>query len=28
VAIVTDLLARPQRPPGLRKLAEFLGVAA
>jgi hypothetical protein len=28
VAIVTDLWARPQRPPGLRKLAEFLGVAA
>jgi transcriptional regulator with XRE-family HTH domain len=28
VAIVTDLCARPQRPPGLRKLAEFLGVAA
>jgi hypothetical protein len=28
VAIVTDLWTRPQRPPGLRKLAEFLGVAA
>lgn len=28
VAIVTDLWARPARPPGLRKLAEYLGVAA
>jgi hypothetical protein len=28
VAIVTDLWSRPQRPPGLRKLAEYLGVAA
>lgn len=28
VAIVTDLWAGPRRPPGLRKLAEFLGVAA
>jgi hypothetical protein len=28
VAIVTDLWAAPGRPPGLRKLAEFLGVAA
>jgi transcriptional regulator with XRE-family HTH domain len=28
VAIVTDLWAGPSRPPGLRKLAEFLGVAA
>lgn len=28
VAIVTDLWAGSQRPPGLRKLAEFLGVAA
>jgi len=27
VAIVTDLWAGSQRPPGLRKLAEFLGVA-
>uniref|UniRef100_A0AAU2AGL4 Helix-turn-helix domain-containing protein n=1 Tax=Streptomyces sp. NBC_00093 TaxID=2975649 RepID=A0AAU2AGL4_9ACTN len=27
VAIVTDLWAGPYRPPGLRKLAEFLGVA-
>ncbi|MGW1712422.1 helix-turn-helix domain-containing protein [Streptomyces sp. NPDC002156] len=27
VAIVTDLSAGPYRPPGLRKLAEFLGVA-
>ncbi|MEU3525207.1 helix-turn-helix domain-containing protein [Streptomyces sp. NPDC038707] len=26
VAIVTDLWAGPHRPPGLRKLAEFLGV--
>lgn len=25
VAIVTDLMAGPDRPPGLRKLAEFLG---
>lgn len=28
VAIVTDLWARPSRPPGLRKLAEYLGVAS
>jgi transcriptional regulator with XRE-family HTH domain len=28
VAIVADLWAGPSRPPGLRKLAEFLGVAA
>lgn len=28
VAIVTDLWAGPSRPPGLRKLAEFLSVAA
>ncbi|AVH58370.1 MULTISPECIES: helix-turn-helix domain-containing protein [Streptomyces] len=28
VAIVSDLWAGPARPPGLRKLAEFLGVAA
>lgn len=28
VAIVTDLWADSQRPPGLRKLAEFLGIAA
>jgi transcriptional regulator with XRE-family HTH domain len=28
VAIVTDLWAGPARPPGLRKLAEFLGIAA
>lgn len=28
VAIVTDLWAAPRRPPGLRKLAEYLGVAA
>ncbi|MGW0920398.1 helix-turn-helix domain-containing protein [Streptomyces sp. NPDC002755] len=28
VAIVTDLWAGPNRPPGLRKLAEFLGVTA
>ncbi|HEY1701211.1 MAG TPA: helix-turn-helix transcriptional regulator [Trebonia sp.] len=28
VAIVTDLLTDRHRPPGLRKLAEFLGVAA
>lgn len=28
VAIVTDLLAARQRPPGLRRIAEFLGVAA
>jgi len=28
VAIVTDLWAGSRRPPGLRKLAEFLGVAA
>jgi hypothetical protein len=28
VAIVTDLWAGPSRPPGLRKLAEFLGIAA
>jgi hypothetical protein len=28
VAIVTDLWAGPARPPGLRKLAEYLGVAA
>ncbi|MFJ2017258.1 helix-turn-helix domain-containing protein [Streptomyces nodosus] len=28
VAIVGDLWAGPARPPGLRKLAEFLGVAA
>jgi len=28
VAIVTDLWAGPSRPPGLRKLAEYLGVAA
>ncbi|MFM9615207.1 helix-turn-helix domain-containing protein [Streptomyces niveiscabiei] len=28
VAIVTDLLAGPYRPPGLRKLAEFLGIAS
>ncbi|WP_059005667.1 helix-turn-helix domain-containing protein [Streptomyces specialis] len=27
VAIVTDLWAGPARPPGLRKLAQFLGVA-
>ncbi|MGP9018456.1 helix-turn-helix domain-containing protein [Streptomyces sp. BR1] len=27
VAIVSDLWAGPNRPPGLRKLAEFLGVA-
>ena len=27
VAIVTDLWAGPSRPPGLRKLAEYLGVA-
>jgi len=27
VAIVSDLWAGPSRPPGLRKLAEFLGVA-
>jgi hypothetical protein len=27
-AIVADLLAGPRRPPGLRKLAEHLGVAA
>ncbi|MGH3923802.1 MAG: hypothetical protein ACRDTT_13190, partial [Pseudonocardiaceae bacterium] len=26
VAIVRDLWASPARPPGLRKLAEFLGV--
>lgn len=28
VAIVTDLMAGRQRPPGLRKLAEYLGVTA
>jgi hypothetical protein len=28
VAIVTDLWAGPSRPPGLRRLAEYLGVAA
>lgn len=28
VAIVTDLWAGPSRPPGLRKLAEYLGVVA
>lgn len=28
VTIVTDLWAGPSRPPGLRKLTEFLGVAA
>jgi len=28
VAIVTDLWAGPRRPPGLRRLAEYLGVAA
>jgi transcriptional regulator with XRE-family HTH domain len=28
VAIVTDLWALPRRPPGLRKLAEYVGVAA
>lgn len=28
VAIITDLWAAPRHPPGLRKLAEFLGVAA
>jgi hypothetical protein len=28
VAIVTDLWAQPRRPPGLRKLAEYLGVTA
>jgi len=28
VAIVTDLWASPKRPPGLRRLAEYLGVAA
>lgn len=28
VAIVSDLWAGPNRPPGLRKLAEFLGIAA
>jgi FimV-like protein len=28
VAIVTDLWASPRRPPGLRSLAEYLGVAA
>jgi transcriptional regulator with XRE-family HTH domain len=28
VAIVTDLLAGSQHPPGLRKLADFLGIAA
>jgi tetratricopeptide (TPR) repeat protein len=28
VAIVTDLWAGPSHPPGLRKLAEYLGVAA
>lgn len=28
VAIVTDLLRGKQRPPGLRRIAEFLGVAA
>jgi transcriptional regulator with XRE-family HTH domain len=28
VAIVTDLWAGPARPPGLRKLAEYLGIAA
>lgn len=28
VAIVTDLSAGPRHPPGLRQLAEFLGVAA
>ncbi|MFJ6214507.1 helix-turn-helix domain-containing protein [Streptomyces sp. NPDC092296] len=27
VAIVTDLLAGPKRPPGLRQIAEFLGVS-
>jgi hypothetical protein len=26
VAIVTDLWAGPSHPPGLRKLAEYLGV--
>ena len=28
VAIVTDLMAGSQHPPGLRKLADFLGIAA
>jgi hypothetical protein len=28
VAIVTDLLASRSRPPGLRDIAEFLGVTA
>lgn len=28
VAIVTDLWAGPSRPPGLRKLAEYLGVTS
>lgn len=28
LAVVTDLWAGPRHPPGLRKLAELLGVAA